>query len=987
MKPSIQKLKKIFKLEAERKYDNHAVVGGLEKMLDYWEPEARLDGLPEDLLQFIVARLRDYARLTEKSRAETLQGIWRRIQRSESELSTETPFDPDSSAEAKPPEGSLPSPMTPAAPASGMVSDAFEADQHALPPAETPASQPTVGSNSISGSASQAASASPAAPQKLKTLKSPAIPSPSVEPAALSAPITVLQGIGPRNAQNLARVGLHTLRDMLYYFPRRYDDYSRMKPINRLWFGEEVTVIGNVQSITTRSTHGGSGSLVEAVISDGSGALRVTWFNQPWLTRRLHKGAYISLSGKVDQYLGRLVMTNPDWEDVEQQHLNTGRIVPVYPLTAQVTQGWLRKQMNQLVSFWAPRVQDTLPESVRQTAELPDLCAALMQIHFPDSWEDLKAAQHRLAFDEIFLLQMGVLSQKRQWQNRTAQKYIPEQAWLDDQLLRLPFKLTQAQLLALQDVRHDLASGLPMDRLIQGDVGSGKTVIAGLAIVIVTQTGAQVSLMAPTSILAEQHYRSLLKMLATNSLPEPPPTLEESPAAEVIYEGLGTGGVSGFSSRPDSAGPLDEDEAVEVESSQEELLQDEPPEEEPLQAGPAHAEPQVEVAAPEVFALEAPAMDAPTLEAPPQVEAAPEILPALLELPPPPLQESEIRLLIGATPENEKRDIRDGLADGSIKLVVGTHALIEDPVKFANLGLVIVDEQHRFGVQQRAALRSKGENPHLLVMTATPIPRSLALTVYGDLDLTVMDELPPGRQPVGTHVLEPRERERAYSLIRSQIEQGRQAFIIYPLIEESETSEARAAVAEQQRLQKEIFPDLKVGLLHGRLKPDEKEDAMRRFRDREVHILVSTTVIEVGVDIPNATIMLIEGANRFGLAQLHQLRGRVGRGSDKAYCLLVPDQADKTENERLQVMAATNDGFVLAEKDLEQRGPGQFLGTRQAGFDELRMANLLDVHLIEKARRHAQALFESDPDLKQPENQLLAPTLQRFWDGGKGDIS
>ena len=258
---------------------------------------------------------------------------------------------------------------------------------------------------------------------KLKTLQRPAIPSPSVEPMALNAPITVLQGIGPRNAQNLARVGLHTLRDMLYYFPRRYDDYSKMKPINRLWFGEEVTVIGNVQSIATRPLRGGSGSLVEAVVSDGSGALRVTWFNQPWLTRRLHKGAYITLSGKVDQYLGRLVMTNPDWEDVEQQHLNTGRIVPVYPLTAQVTQGWLRKQMNQLVSFWAPRVQDTLPEAVRRSAELPDLSAALMQVHFPNSWDDLKAAQHRLAFDEIFLLQLGVLSQKRQWQSRTAQKY------------------------------------------------------------------------------------------------------------------------------------------------------------------------------------------------------------------------------------------------------------------------------------------------------------------------------------------------------------------------------------------------------------------------------------------------------------------------------------------------------------------------------------------------------------------------------------
>jgi len=284
-------------------------------------------------------------------------------------------------------------------------------------------------------------------------------------------------------------------------------------------------------------------------------------------------------------------------------------------------------------------------------------------------------------------------------------------------------------------------------------------------------------------------------------------------------------------------------------------------------------------------------------------------------------------------------------------------------------------------------LRQKGENPHLLVMTATPIPRSLALTVYGDLDLTVMDEMPPGRQPVSTHVITPRERERAYALVRSQVEQGRQAFVIYPLIEESEASEARAAVAEQQRLQKEIFPDLSVGLLHGRLKTDEKDSAMQAFRDGEYQILVSTTVIEVGVDIPNATVMLIEGANRFGLAQLHQLRGRVGRGADKAYCLLIPDQADEVENERLLVMASTNDGFVLAEKDLEQRGPGQFIGTRQSGFEDLHMANLLDVRLIEKARRHAQALFEADPDLQQPENQLLAPTLQRFWGGGKGDIS
>jgi ATP-dependent DNA helicase RecG len=313
--------------------------------------------------------------------------------------------------------------------------------------------------------------------------------------------------------------------------------------------------------------------------------------------------------------------------------------------------------------------------------------------------------------------------------------------------------------------------------------------------------------------------------------------------------------------------------------------------------------------------------------------------------------------------------------------------LIEDPVNFADLQFAIIDEQHRFGVEQRAALRSKGDNPHLLVMTATPIPRSLALTVYGDLDLTVMDEMPPGRKPVGTYILLPRERERAFTLIRGQVEQGRQAFIIYPLIEESENSEVKAAVEEYSLLQESVFPHFKVGLLHGRLRPEEKDDIMARFRDGDIQILVSTTVIEVGVDVPNATVMLIEGANRFGLAQLHQLRGRVGRGAEKSFCILIPDSTDSAENERLQVMAETNDGFVLAERDLEQRGPGQFLGTRQAGFAELQMATLSDVRLIEMARTQAQALFDQYPELDEPELQPLLAEVQHFWGAGQGDIS
>ncbi len=349
------------------------------------------------------------------------------------------------------------------------------------------------------------------------------------------------------------------------------------------------------------------------------------------------------------------------------------------------------------------------------------------------------------------------------------------------------------------------------------------------------------------------------------------------------------------------------------------------------------------------------------------------------------LGRDEIRLLVGDTPEAEKEAIRNGLADGTIKIVIGTHAVIEAPVLFKDLQMSVIDEQHRFGVEQRSELRSKGTNPHLLVMTATPIPRSLALTLYGDLDLSIMDEMPAGRQPVNTHVLRPQERERAYTLIRGQIQAGRQAFVIYPLIEESEKlEELRAAVDDYEVLSKEIFPDLKLGLLHGRMKPDEKDEAMLKFRDGKYDILVSTTVVEVGVDVPNATVMLIEGADRFGLAQLHQLRGRVGRGMEQSYCLLIPTHEDDAENERLQAMAESNDGFVLAERDLQQRGPGEFLGTRQSGYGlGLRMASFTDVRLIEKARTEAEKLFVADPDLTKPEDALLAELLERFWRAGQ----
>ncbi len=842
MPSSIEKLRKFFRLEAENHYANTAVIGGLAKILDFWEAEARNDGVPEDLIQLVAGRLRDYHRLTPASRADTLKGVWKRIQGQIGENDIPGPIYAEEEAA-----------NTPAAPQA--------------PVAQKAASQPKKRTRR------QETSSPPDAGRRTHPPRRSSYPGAitSQTPAALNAQLTVLSGVGPRNAAALEKLGLHTLGDMLYDFPRRYDDYSQLKPIRDLFYGQVVTVIGQVQSVTERKVRGGKMSVIEATINDGTGALRITWFNQPWLMNRLKEDMPISVAGRIEQYLGRLVMNSPDWEPVETEHLHTNRIVPIYALTANITQKWLRGQMDQVVNYWAPRVADPLPETVKKAGGLYDLGEAIYQAHFPDSQESLQAARERLAFDEIFYLQMGVLRQKRDWQSAVGRIFEVPEEWLSECITALPFPLTGAQKRAIDDICVDVGSGRPMNRLLQGDVGSGKTIVAALGIAMVTRTGAQAAVMAPTSILAEQHYKNFLEILAG-------------------------GGV--------------------------------------LAAG-------------------------------------------------------EIRLLVGDTPEGEKNEIYEKLAAGEVKLVVGTHALIEEPVTFKDLQMVVIDEQHRFGVEQRAALRNKGTNPHLLVMTATPIPRSLALTLYGDLDLSLMDEMPVGRQPVSTYVLMPQERERAYSLIRSQIEAGRQAFIVYPLIEESEKMETlKAAVDDHERLSQEIFPDLKLGLLHGRLKPDEKERVMAEFRDGQYHILVSTTVIEVGVDVPNATVMLIEGANRFGLAQLHQLRGRVGRGGGESFCLLVPDQSDAADNERLQAMAQTNDGFELAELDLRQRGPGEFLGTRQSGYaTSLKMASLTDVALIEKARTQAQAMFEQDAELKAPEHALLAEALDRFWNGGQGDVS
>lgn len=822
---ALERLAKIVRLEAERGYDNRAVVGGLENMLESWSAQAGESGIDRETIETVERRLKDYRRLSSESRRESLRGLWARLSRIEEDLPALPELDNQSS----------------------LTSENERSQNGEADPQETPA-----------GQSADTASVLPESKREEARVQ-----------AAMAAPLTTIPGIGPKSAKTLKKLGLETLSDLLWHLPHRYDDYSQLQTINRLFFGQDVTIIATVEEIGVRPVRSGKIKLTEATVSDGTGSLRVTWFNQPWIATKLKPGKAVVLSSKVDQYLGRLTMSNPEWEPLEKEQLHTNRIVPVYPLTAGVTSKWLRRVMHSVVHRLAPRVEDPIPERVRREVGLMDLGDALQQVHFPDDWEAVRKAQHRLAFDEMFMLQLGVLRQKQEWEAQETEPLPVNDEWMEKFLGSLPFPLTDSQAQVLSELRQDLANARPMNRLLEGDVGSGKTVLAAAAIGIAAQNSTQSAIMAPTSILAEQHFTTLRTIL-------------------------------------------------------------------PQAAGVPH---------------------------------------------------ESIRLLIGATPEAEKQSIRESLASGETSIVVGTHALLEDPVTFHDLRLAVVDEQHRFGVEQRAVLRSKGNAPNLLVMTATPIPRSLALTIYGDLDLSILDELPPGRKPVETRVLSPIERSRAYNFVIGQLEKGRQAFIIYPLVEESEKLDSKAAVEEYEMLRRDIFFNYEVGLLHGRMKPQEKEAVMQAFRAGEHHVLVSTSVVEVGVDIPNASVVLIEGANRFGLAQLHQFRGRVGRSEHKSFCLLIPDSEEASDNERLKAMEQTGDGFELAELDLEQRGPGDFFGTRQSGFADLHLADITDVHLIQKARSQARALFEHDPGLERAEHAALAQTLNRFWSDGRGEQS
>ncbi|CAG0934057.1 ATP-dependent DNA helicase RecG [Thermoflexales bacterium] len=854
--PAFDKLYKILKLEADTGYRDKAMIGGLSQFAARWQQEAG-DG---DDVKKIADILRTYSQLNPVDpRRMAINQIVQLLglppnaikptAAPPAEIAPEARIEPGAAIAGTPPE-----------PAAGELTSI----ESAAPRRPTEKIE---------------AKAIPAAPVvERKPIERPK-PKPLPEARdefgnriGLESPVTVINGIGPAIAEKLERLGVKTIRDLLYLLPRRYDDFSNLRPINRLQYGDEVTIMGTVWDAGEKRVRGGA-AIFQAILSDGSGTIQCTWFN-PYVANQIKRGAQIVVSGKVNEFNGRLTFSSPEFELLDSELLNTARIVPVYPLTEGLSNRMLRKFTRRTVDYWSPRVVDELPDSVRNSAGLMSLPTALLQIHFPDSIPALETAQRRLAFDELFLLQLGLLRQKRQWRNENG-RALPaaqDRARLETFIQALPYPLTEAQQRVIDEILNDIGSTHPMSRLVQGDVGSGKTVVAAAAMFLAAQSGAQAAIMAPTEILAEQHYKNLGRLFET---------------------------VNG----PDLPQPL------------------------------------------------------------------------------------TVRLLTGSTPQAERELILAEIADGRANIVVGTHALIQETVAFHDLALAVIDEQHRFGVAQRALLRQKGSNPHVLVMTATPIPRTLALTLYGDLDLSVIDQMPPGRQPIETRIVLPQERERAYAFVRAQIEKGRQAFIICPLVEESDKIEAKAAVEEHARLQKHVFPQFQLGLMHGRMKSEDKDAAMRAFANNETQILVSTSVVEVGIDVPNATLIMIEGAERFGLAQLHQFRGRVGRGEHKSFCLLQTELSASDITERLKAVEASTDGFVLAEKDLQLRGPGQFFGTRQSGLPDLHMTNVTDARLIDLARREADKVLTKDPELSAEEYQLLAQRLKEFWASGAGDLS
>lgn len=671
---------------------------------------------------------------------------------------------------------------------------------------------------------------------------------------ALETPIEKLPLIGPTYAKRLKKLGIATVEDLLYHFPFRYIDYSLISPIGRLQAGETVSIRGEVISIKNEYTRRGK-KIQKAVVADASGEIQVVWFNQPFLVRTINPGQTIGLSGKVDWFGRSLVIVSPEYEILrdgekeKRETIHTGRLVPVYHETYGLSSKWLRSRTAPLVKRFVPGLKEFIPPQIMKKYNLVKINQGLAEIHFPKSQKIAQKARQRFAFEELFLLQLAALKRKKRWQkHKLAFKFSLDQEKMLQFTASLPFKLTSAQKRALREIFADLEKNKPMNRLLEGDVGSGKTVVAAAAIYLAYLNNSQSALMAPTEILVNQHYQTLDQVLSP----------------------LGV----------------------------------------------------------------------------------------------------KIALLTSA-----KRKI-----PANFDCLVGTHALIYKRAKFGKLGLVVIDEQHRFGVEQRGKLIKKGETPHILTMTATPIPRTIALTLYGDLELSVLDEMPPGRQRTKTWVVPPQKRAAAYQWIRKQIKGKKdQAFIVCPLIEESQHEtmlSVKAATSEKERLEKEIFPDMKLGLLHGRLKSKEKEKVINTFREGKTAILISTPVVEVGIDIPTATVMMIEATERFGLAQLHQLRGRVGRSGQQAYCLLFTQSLNQKTLKRLKALESTSSGSELAELDLKLRGPGEIYGTQQHGFFSLRVASFSDLKTIKKAREAAETIINQIGDYPSLQARLKQYTIK-----------
>ena len=670
--------------------------------------------------------------------------------------------------------------------------------------------------------------------------------------ATLNTDIRYIKGVGEARAKSLAKLGITDLRSLLSYFPRAYDDRRAYKKIADLIPGENACVCAVIAGEPRLSRIRKGLDLVKLRAVDETGALELTYFNQSYLKNTFHTGDAYVFFGRAEGTPSRPQMTNPLFER-EGAHQITGRIMPIYPLTAGVSQSMLCKAVEQGLAACVDELPDILPEDVRLVYQLCHTRFAYENIHFPTDDEALSAARRRLAFEELFLLALG-LKLLRERRTFVAGKQC-KKVDLSPFFTSLPFSLTGAQRRAIGDIAHDLTGQRPMNRLVQGDVGSGKTMVAAAAIYMAAKNGLQCALMAPTEILAEQHYRSLAPLLEPLGIP--------------------------------------------------------------------------------------------------------------------------CALLTASTKARERRALNERLRSGELSLVIGTHALLSPDVQYQNLGLVVTDEQHRFGVDQRAALSAKGDDPHLLVMSATPIPRTLALMIYGDLDVSVLDELPPGRQTVDTFAVTESYRARLNGFIHKQVKEGHQVFVVCPKVEDGEEGESKLKSASEhaEELQK-LFPGLTVACVHGRMKPKEKEAVMAAFAAGETDILVSTTVVEVGVDVPNATLMVVENAERFGLSQLHQLRGRVGRGKAKSYCVLVSDTPTEESRERLRVLTRTNNGFEIAQADLELRGPGDFFGSRQHGLPEMHVKDLLgSIDMLHEAQSAAEALCRKNPALAGEE---LAPLRNRI---------